>query len=54
MMSELKKVTVTVKSYELHSSQDCARLYKKVRLLDESGKIFYHKNLIVPKYLGMV
>lgn len=51
MMSELKKVTVTVKNYELHSSQDCARLYKKVRLLDESGKIFYHKNLIVPKYL---
>lgn len=50
-MSELRKVTVTVKNYEFHSSQDCARLYKKVRLLDESGKIFYYKNLIVPKYL---
>ncbi|WP_411562879.1 hypothetical protein [Pseudomonas shirazensis] len=50
-MSELKKVTATVKNYEFHSSQDCARLYKKVRLLDESGKIFYYKNLIIPKYL---
>jgi hypothetical protein len=50
-MSDLKKVTVTVKNYEFHSSQDCARLYKKVRLLDESGKIFYYKNLIIPKYL---
>lgn len=50
-MSDLKKVTVTVKNFEFHSSQDCARLYKKVRLLDESGKIFYYKNLIIPKYL---
>lgn len=50
-MSELKKVTVTVKNFEFHSSQDCARLYKKVRLLDESGKILYYKNLIIPKYL---
>lgn len=50
-MSELKKVTVTVKNYEFHSSQDCARLYKKVRLLDGAGKIFYYKNLIIPKYL---
>lgn len=50
-MSELKKVTVTVKNFEFHSSQGCARLYKKVRLLDESGKILYYKNLIIPKYL---
>lgn len=50
-MSELRKVTVTVKNYEFHSSQDCARLYKQVRLLDDSGKIFYYKNLIIPKYL---
>ncbi|KEZ67913.1 hypothetical protein AAY86_17735 [Pseudomonas amygdali pv. tabaci str. ATCC 11528] len=50
-MSDLKKVTVTVKNFEFHSSQDCARLYKKVRLLDESGKPFYYKNLIIPKYI---
>lgn len=50
-MSELKKITVTVKNFEFHSSQECARLYKKVRLLDESGKILYYKNLIIPKYL---
>lgn len=50
-MSELMKVKVTVKNYDFHSSQDCAKLYKNVRLLDESGKIFYYKNLIIPKYL---
>lgn len=50
-MSDLKKVTVIVKNFEFHSSQNCARLYKKVRMLDESGKVFYYKDLIVPKYL---
>lgn len=50
-MSELKKVTVTVKNFESSSTDDYARLYKKVRLLDESGKNVYFKNLIIPKYL---
>ncbi|MEE5151527.1 hypothetical protein V2J87_09235 [Pseudomonas alliivorans] len=50
-MSDLKKVTVTVKNFESSSSDDYARLYKKVRLLDPSGKNVYFKNLIVPKYL---
>lgn len=50
-MSELKKVTVTVKNFESSSADDYARLYKKVRLLDLSGKNIYFKNLIVPKYL---
>lgn len=50
-MSDLKKVTVTVKNFESSSSDDYARLYKKVRLLDSSGKNVYFKNLIVPKYL---
>lgn len=50
-MSELKKVTVEVKNFEFHSSQSCANLYKKVRLEDGSGKVFYYKDLIVPKYL---
>ncbi|SDX38611.1 hypothetical protein SAMN05444064_119117 [Pseudomonas syringae] len=50
-MSELKKVTVTVKNFESSSADDYARLYKKVRLLDESGKNIYFKNLIIPKYL---
>ncbi|VVM76893.1 hypothetical protein PS631_02116 [Pseudomonas fluorescens] len=50
-MSKLKKVTVVVKNFEFHSSQSCANLYKKVRLEDEGGKVFYYKDLIVPKYL---
>lgn len=50
-MSDLKKVTVTVKNFESSSSDDYARLYKKVRLLDSSRKNVYFKNLIVPKYL---
>lgn len=50
-MSDLKKISVTIKNYEAHASQAAATLYKKVRLLDESGRIFYYKNLIVPKYL---
>lgn len=50
-MSDLKKITVTVKNYDSHASQAAATLYKKVRLLDESGKIFYYKDLIVPRYL---
>lgn len=50
-MSELQKVTVTVKNYESTSSDEHARLYKKVRMLDGAGKIIYYKNLIIPKYL---
>ncbi len=50
-MSELKKVTVTVKNFESSSADEYARLYKKVRMLDEDGKIIYYKNLIIPKYL---
>ncbi|WP_065869964.1 hypothetical protein [Pseudomonas sp. 25 E 4] len=50
-MSELKKVTITVKNFESSSADDYARLYKKVRLLDLSGKNIYFKNLIIPKYL---
>ncbi|MCK9712297.1 hypothetical protein LT706_12265 [Pseudomonas syringae pv. syringae] len=50
-MSDLKKITVTVKNYDFHASQTAANLYKKVRLLDESGRIFYYKDLIIPKYL---
>ena len=47
-MSKLKKVIVTVKNFESGSADDYARLYKKVRLLDESGKSVYFKNLIIP------
>lgn len=50
-MSELKKVTVTVKNHESSSADEHARLYKKVRMLDGAGKNIYFKNLIVPKYL---
>lgn len=50
-MSDLKKITVTIKNFEAHASQAAATLYKKVRLLDEAGRIFYYKDLIVPRYL---
>lgn len=50
-MSELKKITAIVKNYEFHDSQESGKLYKKVRLEDESGKIFYYKDLIMPRYL---
>lgn len=50
-MSDLMKLTVTVKNFDSSSSDDYARLYKKVRLLDSSGKNIYFKNLIIPKYL---
>lgn len=50
-MSDLKKITVTVKNFDFHASQTAANLYKKVRLLDESGRIFYYKDVIIPKYL---
>lgn len=47
----MKKVTVTVKNFESSSGDEYARLYKKVRMVDEAGKIIYYKNLIIPKYL---
>jgi hypothetical protein len=50
-MSDLKKITVTIKNYDSHASQAAATLYKKVRLLDQAGRIFYYKDLIVPRYL---
>lgn len=50
-MSDLKKITVTIKNYDFHAAQTAASLYKKVRLLDDAGRIFYYKDLIVPKYL---
>jgi hypothetical protein len=50
-MSDLKKITVTIKNYDARASQAAATIYKKVRLLDEAGKVFYYKDLIVPKYL---
>jgi hypothetical protein len=50
-MSDLKKITVTIKNYDFHASQTAAKLYKKVRLLDDAGRIFYYKDLIVPRYL---
>ncbi len=50
-MSDLKKITVTIKNYDFHASQGTANLYKKVMLLDEAGRIFYYKDLIVPHYL---
>lgn len=50
-MSELKRVTVTVKNYKSSEAGDLDQLYKRVRLVDEEGKTFYYSNVVVPKYL---
>ncbi|KKY58917.1 hypothetical protein ACDH60_08330 [Pseudomonas ficuserectae] len=51
-MSDLKKMTVVVKNFNLRASGDLDALYSRVRLEDEEGKTFYFKEVVVPKYLS--
>ncbi|MBS7459214.1 hypothetical protein [Pseudomonas syringae] len=51
-MSDLKKMTVVVKNFNLRASGDIDKLYSRVRLEDEEGKTFYFKEVVVPKYLS--
>ncbi|TRN75629.1 hypothetical protein [Pseudomonas viridiflava] len=51
-MSDLKKMTVVVKNFNLRASGDVDALYSRVRLEDEEGKTFYFKEVVVPKYLS--
>lgn len=50
-MSELKRITVTVKNYKSREGGDLDQLYKRVRLVDEDGKTFYYNDVVVPKFL---
>lgn len=51
-MSDLKKLTVVVKNFNLRASGDIDALYSRVRLEDEEGSTFYFKEVVVPKYLS--
>lgn len=50
-MSDLKKITVTVKNYNLRASGDLDALYERVRLEDEQGNTFYFKEVVMLQYL---
>ncbi|RMV34617.1 hypothetical protein ALP12_200294 [Pseudomonas savastanoi pv. phaseolicola] len=51
-MSDLKKLTVVVKNFNLRASGDIDALYSRVRLEDEEGKTFYFKEVVIPMYLS--
>ncbi|WP_457792980.1 hypothetical protein [Pseudomonas syringae] len=51
-MSDLKKMTVVVKNFNLGASGNIDALYNRVRLEDEEGSTFYFKEVVVPKYLS--
>ncbi|QXH53297.1 hypothetical protein KSS94_09340 [Pseudomonas fakonensis] len=50
-MSDLKKVTLTVKNYNLKASGDLDALYSQVRCEDPSGKTFHFKEVVMLGYL---
>lgn len=50
-MSELKKITVTVKNYDLQASGDLDALYRNVRYEDEEGRTSYFKEVVMLNYL---
>lgn len=50
-MSELKKIAVTVKNFELQASGDLDALYRNVRCEDETGTTFYFKEVVMLNYL---
>jgi hypothetical protein len=50
-MSELKKLKVTVKNFDVKAVGDIDALYGRVRLEDEQGNTFYFKEVVMLKYL---
>ncbi|MCF5199907.1 hypothetical protein [Pseudomonas syringae] len=51
-MSDLKKMTVVVKNFNLRASGDIDALYSRVRFENEEGSTFYFKEVVVPRYLS--
>lgn len=50
-MSDLKKITLTVKNYNLKASGDLDALYSEVRCEDSLGKTFHFKEVVMLGYL---
>ncbi|UDU79087.1 hypothetical protein [Pseudomonas sp. HN2-3] len=50
-MSDLKKMTVVVKNFDIQARGDLDVLFNRVRLEDEQGKTFYIKNVAMLNYL---
>ena len=50
-MSDLKKMTLTVKNYNLKASSDIDALYDQVRCEDSEGKTFHFKEVAMLDYL---
>ncbi|WP_236166806.1 hypothetical protein [Pseudomonas fulva] len=51
-MSDLKKLTLTVKNYDAQGSGDLDALYRRVRYEDELGNTLYFKEVVMLKYLA--
>ena len=50
-MSELKKITVTIKNYDMQASGDLDALYRDVRCEDHEGNTIYFKEVVMLNYL---
>lgn len=50
-MSDLKKLTVTIKNFNLQASGDLDALYTMVRCEDSEGKTFHFKRVVMLDYL---
>lgn len=50
-MSDLKKMTLTVKNYHVKASGDLDTLYSQVRCEDKEGNTFYFKEVVMLDYL---
>lgn len=50
-MSELKRITVIVKNYDVRAQGDLDTLYERVRLEDEQGNTLYFKEVVMLQYL---
>ncbi|WP_434120330.1 hypothetical protein [Pseudomonas fortuita] len=50
-MSDLKKITLTVKNYNLQASTDLDALFNSVRCEDDLGNTFHFKEVVMLDYL---
>lgn len=50
-MSELKRIKVIVKNYDVRAQGDLDALYERVRLEDEQGNTLYFKEVVMLQYL---
>lgn len=50
-MSDLKKMTLTIKNFDLRASGDLDALYSRVRCEDDQGITFHFKEVVMLDYL---